>query len=92
LPQSVFIFSWGQFCDVAKEVMIHRKIFFQIWATSKIGKQKTLKHLSIFLAKILEPHIEIWRYFLNFGRILAIENLKKYLISALLISYIAIWL
>jgi hypothetical protein len=36
-------------------------------ATSKIGKQKTLKRPSIFLAKMLEPHIEIWRYFFNFG-------------------------
>jgi hypothetical protein len=61
-------------------------------ATSKIGKQEVFKHPSIFLAKILEPHIEIWRYFLEFGLILAIEFLKKHLISALLISYIAIWL
>jgi hypothetical protein len=71
--------------------MIHRKICSDL-ATSKIGKQKTLKHPCIFLAKILEPQIEIWRYFLNSGLILAIENLKKHLISALLISYIAIWL
>jgi len=71
--------------------MIHRKICSDL-AKSKIGKQKTLKHPCIFLAKILEPQIEIWRYFLNSGLILAIENLKKHLISALLISYIAIWL
>ncbi len=85
----MFFLFGGQFCDVAKEVMmmIHRKI-----CSDLATKQKTLKHPSIFLAKILEPHIEMWSYFLSFGLILAIENLKKHLISALLISYIAIWL
>jgi hypothetical protein len=29
---------------------------------------------------ILEPCIEIWHFFLKFGQILAIENLKKHLI------------
>jgi hypothetical protein len=33
---------------------------------------------------LLEPCIEIWRFFLNFFQILAIENLKKLLILALL--------
>jgi hypothetical protein len=34
---------------------------------------------------LLEPCIEIWRFFLNLFQILAIENLKKLLILALLV-------
>jgi hypothetical protein len=34
----------------------------------------------------------IWRFFLDFGGILAIENLKKYMILALVISNTAFWL
>ncbi len=35
---------------------------------------------------------KIWRFFLNYGRIMAIENLKKRMISARLIFNIAFWL
>ncbi len=35
---------------------------------------------------------KIWRFFLNSGRIMAIENLKKRMSSALLIFNIAFWL
>jgi hypothetical protein len=42
---------------------------------------------------ILEPCIETWQFFLNFGRMLAVENLKiKHMILALLISNIPFWL
>jgi hypothetical protein len=48
-------------------------------------KVKFLKHPSLFLATLHQPCIEIWRFFLNFGRIVAIENLKKHIILALLL-------
>lgn len=38
---------------------------------------------SFFFGYPLEPCIEIWQIFLNFGKNLAIENLKKHLILAL---------
>jgi hypothetical protein len=53
-------------------------------------KAKNFKNPSIFLATslILDTCIKIWRFFLNFGRILAIEiNLNNHLILALLIFF-----
>jgi hypothetical protein len=40
-------------------------------------KVKIWKHPSMFLATLFEPLGEIWRFFLNLGRIMAIENLQK---------------
>jgi len=37
----------------------------------------------IFWLKYLKPCREIWRFFLHFDRIMAIENLNKHLILAL---------
>jgi hypothetical protein len=37
---------------------------------------------------LLEPCTEIWNIFLNFGRILAVENLKKYWFKQFLIFLI----
>jgi len=51
------------------------------------------KYTSIFLAILLEPCIEICRFFLNFIRIMAIENLKKHSILALFrVFKITFWL
>jgi hypothetical protein len=47
-------------------------------------KVKLLFFNSIFLAKLLEPRVEICRRLLKLDRIMAIENLKKHLILALL--------
>jgi hypothetical protein len=35
------------------------------------------KHPSIFPAALFEPRGQRWRFFLNLGRIMAIENLQK---------------
>jgi len=69
---------FGQFYDVAKVAMIHRKL--QAKCESKI-----VKHLSIFLATHLN-HVnrKIRQFFLNFGQILTIEILEKHLTLALL--------
>jgi hypothetical protein len=41
------------------------------------------KNPSIFLVSYFEPCvIEIWGFFLNFGRIMAIEKLQKHMILA----------
>lgn len=52
-----------------------------------------LQHPSIFLA-IYGKHvyIDIWRFFLDFFRILGIENLEKHLILAFSIFNITFWL
>jgi hypothetical protein len=45
------------------------------------NESRILGTFSIFLANILELCTEIWRFYLNFGWIPAIENLKRHLIS-----------
>jgi len=55
-------------------------------------KVEDFKHPSIFLATLIEPYIEIWWFFLNFGRILTTEHLKKHLILALLSFNFYFWL
>jgi len=42
-------------------------------------KAKNFKHPSRYILSYLlvDPCIEIWRFFLDFFRVLAIENLKK---------------
>jgi hypothetical protein len=37
----------------------------------------------------LQPCVEIWQIFLNFGRIMAIENFKNHMILVLIYIYIA---
>jgi hypothetical protein len=66
-----------QFCIIAKVAMINRQIF----------ERKFLKHPSIFLATLHEACIEIWQFFLNFGRIMAIENLNNHMILSLFNFY-----
>jgi hypothetical protein len=46
------------------------------------------KNIFLYFWLLLEPCIEIWRFFLNFGQILATENLRKHLILALSIFII----
>jgi hypothetical protein len=57
------------------------------WVIAKFGyklnmKKKVLKHPSIIFGYLLEPCIEIWWFFLNFGRIRATENFKMCVILA----------
>jgi hypothetical protein len=47
------------------------------------------KFLNIFFSvTYFKRFQEIWRFFFNFGRIVAIENLKKHLILALCFGYL----
>ncbi len=40
------------------------------------------KHSSVILGYLVEPWVEIWRFFkLKFGLIMAIENLNKHMVS-----------
>jgi hypothetical protein len=55
-------------------------------------KVEDFKYPSIFLATLIEPYIEIWWFFLNFGRILIIEHLKKQLIWGVLSFNFSYWL
>jgi uncharacterized protein involved in cysteine biosynthesis len=48
------------------------------------GSQNTLYHFT-FLASYYKPLKKIWKFFLNFAQIMAIENLKKHLILPLLV-------
>jgi hypothetical protein len=41
---------------------------------------------------LLEPYIEIWCFYKKIDEILAIENLKRHMILALIIFNIAFWL
>jgi len=66
----------GQFCDVAKVLTIHRKILAKFGYKLNM-KVKFFKHSSLFFCHLLEPCIETWKIFLNFGWDLAIEKLKK---------------
>jgi hypothetical protein len=70
--------------------MIHRKDL------AKFGYKLNMrifffKYLYIF-NYLVQPWIEIWQVFLNFGWILAVENLKKHLKLALLIFNTAFWI
>jgi len=56
-----------------------------MWLQAKYERD-IFKHILIYVLasyQYLNPCIEILRIFLNFGKILAIGNLKKHLISAL---------
>jgi len=63
-PVFFFVFFGGQFCDVAKVEIIHRKI------SPKFGYKKNMKVIyfliSIFLATLLEPCVEMWQFLLSF--------------------------
>ncbi len=84
LPWSAFFssfsfFFWWQFCVLAKVAILDPlQRFSQIWLQAKYQSnvlQKTSCY--IFDYYLLETCIEIWRFFFNLGRIIAIENLKK---------------
>jgi hypothetical protein len=62
--------------------------FSQIWLQAKYISKK-LKQISIILA----TYLKIWRFFFDFGQIVAVENLKKrHLTLALLIFNLSFWL
>jgi hypothetical protein len=58
---------------------INKKWFSQIWLQAKY-ESKNLKETFYIFGYLLEPCMEIWRIFLNFGLIMAIEILRKHLI------------
>ncbi len=62
---------------IAKVAMIHKVEDLAKYGYQLNMKVKKWKHPSIFLATLFEPPGEIWRFFLNLGRIIAIENLQK---------------
>jgi len=70
-----FLF-WGLFFDVAKVAMIHRKEDLDKFGYN-LKMKVIIQNPSTSLATCLEPCTEIWLVFLNFGLIMAIENLKK---------------
>jgi len=78
-----------QFYEVAKVGIIGR--FRHIWLQAKY-ESKIFKNPSIILATYLNHVYKFGIFFLNFGQIMAIENLERHLILALLISNLAIWL
>jgi hypothetical protein len=68
------MFSFCQFCDVAKVVITQRKDLdkFGYKLNKRFLKKKFLKNIFGYL---LEPCREIWQFFLNFDHILATENI-----------------
>ncbi len=79
-----------QFCDVTKVTMIHRKDLAKFGY--KLNMKIVFKKILLYFYYLLRPWIEIWQVFLNFGWILAVENLKKHLKLALLIFNTAFWI
>jgi hypothetical protein len=59
---------------------IIKKWFSQIWLQAKYESNFFLKATFYIFGYVLEPCMEIWWIFLNFGLIMAIENLRKHLI------------
>ncbi len=67
--------------------------FSQILARKLNMKIQVLKNILLyFWLTYFNPCIEIWKFFLNFFRILAIENLERHLIFDLLFIYFNFWL
>jgi len=67
-----------QFCDVAKSGDDLQRDLANFGYYKLNMKVKFVKHpssSSSFWLPLLEPCAEIWRFFLNFGQILAVENL-----------------
>jgi hypothetical protein len=66
-----------QFCDVAKSGDDLQGDLANFGYYKLNMKVKFVKHTSSssFWLPLLEPCAEIWRFFLNFGQILAVENL-----------------
>jgi hypothetical protein len=83
VPTSVFL--GGQLLCYSQSGQSSTGMFSQIWLQTKCGSNFYKKNPSIVLATCLKACLEIWRLFLKLCWILAIENLKKHLISALLI-------
>jgi len=83
-------FCW-KFYVIAKVAIISIGRFSQIWLHTKYDSN-FLKTSFYNLATYLKPYLEIWKNFLNFGRILAIENLKRHMILQLLIFNVTFWL
>jgi hypothetical protein len=77
----------SQFCDEAQEGLAR----FGYKLNMKVNFYKRPSFL--LPAYLNHVYLKLWRYFLNFGQIMAIENIKKHLIClALLIFIIAFWL
>jgi hypothetical protein len=76
-----WIIFWVQFWDIAQVPIIGRKISqIKLWA--KYGIRKFETYFSYIWLPTWKPCKEIWRFFFQFGWILAIQNLKKHLILA----------
>jgi hypothetical protein len=73
------MFCFGQFYDVAKVGSSKGKVLPNFG--NKLNPKVILLKTSFykFLAPTSKNVKEIWGFFLNFGQILAVENLKKHL-------------
>ncbi len=70
------IYFFGRFCDVAKSGDDQQEDLARI-GYKKNMKAKFSKTLFYISGYLLEPRIEIWRFFFKFGRIMAIKTPKK---------------
>jgi hypothetical protein len=67
-----------QFCDVAKsgdDLQGDLANFGYYKLNMKVKFVKHTSSSSSFWLSLLEPCVEIWRFFLNFGQILTVETL-----------------
>jgi hypothetical protein len=70
----------GQFCDVAKVVIIHpssdlAKFGYKLNMKVHYIKKETVFYIFGYLVELM--YRRIWKFFLNFFRIMAIENPKQ---------------